>query len=74
MQAGDLSDVEELIHLRAPLTYKDELGLSPILWATCEGHVDVVERLGEAREERKRNKRVKKSRSRHCVDAEQSIL
>ena len=65
MQAGDLSDVEELIHLGAPLTYKDELGLSPILWATCEGHVDVVERLGAAKEERarqKRDKRVKKSR------------
>ena len=65
MQAGDLSDVEELIHLGAPLSYKDELGLSPILWATCEGHVDVVERLGEAKDERarqKRDKRVKKSR------------
>ena len=69
MQAGDLSDVEELIHLRAPLTYKDELGLSPISWATHGGHGDIVERLGAAKEERaqqKRDKRVKKtSRSRH---------
>ena len=63
MQAGDLSDVEELIHLGAPLTCKDELGLSPILWATREGHADVVERLGAAKEERAQQKRDKRRQS-----------
>ena len=57
MQAGDLSDVDELIALGAPLAYKDELGLSPILWATCEGHVAVVDRLGAAKEQRAQQKR-----------------
>ena len=68
MQVGDLRYVEELVGLGAPLTYKDELGLTPILWATCEGHVDVVDVLGAAKEERENRKREKKAtKERFCV-------
>ena len=67
MQVGDLSDVEELLALGAPLNYKDELGLSPILWATCEGHVAVVDRLGKAKEQRAQKKReTRRVKSRSC--------
>ena len=56
MQAGDFPAVEKLINSGAPVSYKDELGLSPILWAACQGHDDVVERIGLAKDKRAQKK------------------